>query len=152
MQISAQYQLTQAEVRRAHWRVAPLLQTGPFLVALVLPAFQLAAGLQIAGRVRFDDGLLISLVFGLLAGVAMLPRQLAGYARQAVPSAVTITGNRVMRALPTATADVEWHRFVKTVSTPDLWLLYTTKNSALIIPKRVFTPEQQHEIEALVRR
>jgi len=152
MQVSAQYQLTQSEVRSAYWRIAPFRQTWPYLPALALPVGDIAIGFQVLGRFRADDGFATSLVFGVIIGVVILLRQLSDYARVAVPSAVTVTEDRVMRALPTSMADVEWHRFVKTESVPDLWLLYIAKQSALIIPKRAFTPEQQQEIEALVQR
>lgn len=61
-------------------------------------------------------------------------------------------GEEVKSRTPYASTTMKWEGFDKAVETEDFYLLYASKAVALILPKRVFSTEQEILFRDLVSR
>ena len=148
MEISAQYQMSPKEVRRGMLTIAPVRLLATYGVMLLIPA---AFGTNGFHRLRVTDAVVI-LIFEVLMVYILVRSQRRQSGRLAVPSTLTLTGETVTLALPTSTVTHQWTTFVRLASAKHFWLFYTTKQCAMIIPKRAFGAEEQEQIESFVQR
>jgi hypothetical protein len=148
MEISAQYQMSPKEVRSGMLAIAPVRFLAIYVVMLLIPV---AFGTNGFRRLRATDAVVILMVEVVMVYI-LVRSQRRQSGRIAVPSTLTLTDETVTLALPTSTVTHRWTTFVRLVSAKHFWLFYTTKQCAMVIPKRAFGAEEQEQIEAFVRR
>jgi len=148
MEISAQYEMSPKEVRRGLYSIAPQRQLVLYGAFLLIP---IAVGTNWFHRLRPSDAVVIPLLEALMVYI-LLRSQRKQAAKLAVSSTLTITDEAVTLALPNSTVTHRWGTFVRLSSAKHHWLFYTTKQCAMLIPKRAFDAEQQAQIESFVQR
>jgi hypothetical protein len=146
MDISVEYQLTREELKRALGAIA-----GGRLRLAAWILMPLLVALGVVNVVTGDAGLGgVLIVYGLIFAPLLTFKVVRTTNLQAremcVPSAVRLTSEGYEVQTAQLTAMRQWSSFVKTVATPEFWLLYTNKQCAVIVPKRAFNPAQQTEI------
>ena len=148
MEISARYQMSPKEVRSGSLAISRMRLLVFYGIVLVMP---IAIGTNGFQRVGPYDAVVFPVVEGVMIYL-LLRSQSRQAARLAVPSTLTLTDETVTLALPTSTVTHQWTTFVRLASVDHFWLFYTTKQTAMIIPKRAFDVAQQEQIEAFVQR
>lgn len=97
---------------------------------------------------------LIALVFGAIWWFLfrwLLKRSLSQNPQLREPRKMTIEQSGLQVEATSFSTDYQWEAFVEKVETSDVFLLFTSKLSALIIPKRVLTPEQLAEFRTFIK-
>lgn len=96
----------------------------------------------------------VVLVFGAIWWFVfrwLLKRSLSQNPQLREPRKVTIDPNGLQVEATSFSTDYQWGDFVEKVETSDVFLLFTSKLSALILPKRVLTPEQLVEFRTFLK-
>lgn len=147
MEITVRYHMALQEVRRGMLAISPVRLVATYGVILAVPI-----GVGTRGFRQWDgiDAIVIPIVEALM--VAMLVRgQNRSARRLAEPTVLTLTDEGATLAMPTTTVARQWTAFVRMKSTKDFWFFYTTKQGAMVIPKRAFDGAQREQIETFVR-
>jgi hypothetical protein len=64
------------------------------------------------------------------------------------PGLIEITDVGVTQTYPSARIAFAWSAFVRTVETPEMWLLYTGRMSVIYVPKEPLTEAERSELAA----
>ena len=148
MEISAQYEMTPAEVRRGLWTISPW-RAGLFYG--LVPLAWLAGATSLFRDFR-PSTLIVTAIFVPVMWYILIRAQNKQLKRLAVPTSLTLTDESVTISLPSSTVTHQWSAFVRLASAKDFWLFYTNKQCAVIVPKRAFDAERRAQIEEFAAR
>ena len=147
MEITARYRMAPWEVRRAMFAISPVRLVAMDGLILTAPIVMVTRGFRQWNPI---DAFVISIAEVILVAV-LVRSEIRRSRRSAVPMMLTLTAEGPTFAGPKATVALPWTAFVRLRSTKDLWLFYTTKQCAMVIPKRAFDAAQREQIETFVR-
>ncbi len=68
------------------------------------------------------------------------------------PGLIEITDAGVTQIYPSARIEFAWSAFVRTVETPQMWLLYTGRISVIYVPKEPLTGSERSELADRIGR
>lgn len=140
MLVTVDFELTHPELRRG---LAKILRKRRVWLAVQMLCF-IALGVSFLRTDRpVLGGLLLALAWFYLLTVVTTPYLMASrtFDKLCVPTEMTFTDETYAVVTSMASAEINWRRLVRTEEHAEFFLLYFTRKTAVIVPRRAFSVE-----------